>query len=412
MLKPSEIIKYYTNDEVRHRIVEFATNREVVGRYLNGSYSRRPGVLMYDTDILEMVKKGVSSFHASLERWTQPLLLATVDKKELSQIKLGWDLIIDIDCPILDYSREAAFLLKEALEFHDIKHYGVKFSGNTGFHFIIPFESFPEMIGDAETRLLFPDAARVILAYLREMMKDHLREYLLDIDSVDSIAKNLHKDVKDILANGVLDPFKVVEFDPVAISPRHLVRMPYVFNEKSGLISIPIDPSRIKTFSLEEARPENVDPSKSFMPKVEKNEAKELFLQAFSLDRKEQEPSGSVINIDKEIPLESFPPCIRNILNGLEDGRKRGLFLLINFLHAVKWPESKIKQTVLEWNKKNKEPLSNAYITSQLNYYKTHSYMPPNCDNPIYKNINVCTPDDTCKIIKNPLSYAVKRRRK
>ncbi|MBW3021022.1 hypothetical protein KY334_07035, partial [Candidatus Woesearchaeota archaeon] len=56
-------------------------------------------------------------------------------------------------------------------------------------------------------------------------------------------------------------------------------------------------------------------------------------------------------------------------------------------------------------------PLRDTYIKTQLSYYKSRGgKLPPNCESEAYyKGILVCNPDDLCKRIKNPISYAKAR---
>jgi hypothetical protein len=56
----------------------------------------------------------------------------------------------------------------------------------------------------------------------------------------------------------VFDPFKILSIDSILISSRHLFRMPYSINEKSYLVSLPIDPNKIMDFKKEMANPENL----------------------------------------------------------------------------------------------------------------------------------------------------------
>jgi len=63
-----------------------------------------------------------------------------------------------------------------------------------------------------------------------------------------------------------------------------------------------------------------------------------------------------------------------------------------------------------EWNKKNYSPLKKGYIQSQLIWHKRNiTRLPPNCDKPNYKELNVCKPDELCRQIKNPVNYSFKR---
>ena len=63
------------------------------------------------------------------------------------------------------------------------------------------------------------------------MVRDHLRARLEE-DELEVIAKNINLPVGELIVNGKLDPFKVVDIDTVLISSRHLCRMAYSQNEK------------------------------------------------------------------------------------------------------------------------------------------------------------------------------------
>ena len=102
------------------------------------------------------------------------------------------------------------------------------------------------------------------------------------------------------------------------------------------------------------------------------------------------------------------------ILNGLKDGRKRSLFILINFLTSVGWDYEKIEKLLWEWNKRNEEPLREVYILGQLRYHKQQrkKILPPNCSNTMYyKDFQVCLPDNLCSKIKNPVNYSIRKTR-
>jgi len=51
-----------------------------------GRFGKRPDVLQYPADVLELVKQGATSFHASEELWRNPLLLApSMSRKDIIQ---------------------------------------------------------------------------------------------------------------------------------------------------------------------------------------------------------------------------------------------------------------------------------------------------------------------------------------
>ena len=67
---------------------------------------------------------------------------------------------------------------------------------------------------------------------------------------------------------------------------------------------------------------------------------------------------------------------------------------------------NQIENEINEWNKKNIDPLKKGYIKAQLDWHKKQHKIipPPNCKE-YYKEIGVCSPDNLCTKIKNPLSY-------
>src|SRR3989344_9127692 len=104
-------LKYYKRPEIQKAIVAAASQREVAVRF-GESFGKRPDVLQYEGEILELVKQGATSFHVSEELWQDPMQLnASLHRKQLDDLRVGWDLVLDIDCPQLEYSGVAAHLV-------------------------------------------------------------------------------------------------------------------------------------------------------------------------------------------------------------------------------------------------------------------------------------------------------------
>jgi DNA primase large subunit len=199
--------------------------------------------------------------------------------------------------------------------------------------------------------------------------------------------------------------------------------MPYSLHEKSELVSIPIKKENVLSFDKERAKPENVKTEINFLDRnVQEGEATEILQKAIEIEEKEatnkrfqekmfssDKKSFDEYEIDQEaIPEEFFPPCIKNCHKGLEDGRKRVLFMLTNFLNSMNWSFDKIDDYLHKWNKTNEEELRENAIKTQLQYRKKRKkILPPNCDTQgYYKDLRICTPDDFCARIKNPAQYA------
>jgi DNA primase catalytic subunit len=422
----STLLKYYKRPEIQEALVSTAGRKEIAVSYGGTGYGKRPDALNYPRDVLEMVKQGATSFHCSEELWRNPLHIVTGMKpEELNELRLGWDLILDIDCPELEYSKIAADLLVQALRHHGVQHVSVKFSGNHGFHIGVPFEAFPETVNGKPIKDQFPDGPRKIAAYLQQMIKAPLAEKLLQKDAPAKIAEKIKKTSAELTKNGQFEPFNVLSIDTILIATRHLYRMPYSLNEKSGLVSVVIKPEEILSFDKKEASPEKVVPKMTYLDRndIIPGEAKKLIVQAFDFKSSTETPQEIKELVEKKrefepitdaIPEQYFPPCIQLISQGLKDGKKRALFVLINFLSSCGWPYDRIENYLVEWNKKNPEPLREVNIQGQLRYHKMMKKraLPPNCDNKAYMvDLGVCKPDGFCSKIKNPANYAIAKQR-
>ena len=227
------------------------------------------------------------------------------------------------------------------------------------------------------------------------------------------LAEKAGKPTSQLIKDGTFDPYSVLGIDTVLIASRHLLRMPYSLNEKKWLVSLPIREKDLDNFSIERAKPENVT---NFDIKflddsvVRPSEASQLLMQAFDwqIRTKERLSTKTPVKVEYEnkVPVEAFPPCLKCMLQGLPDGRKRSLFSMINFLKNAKWSWPAMEQFVYNWNNINKPPLKTGYVKSQLAWHSRSGQRipPPNCRE-FYKDIGVCNPDRICERIKNPLSY-------
>ena len=83
------------------------------------------------------------------------------------------------------------------------------------------------------------------------------------------------------------------------------------------------------------------------------------------------------------VPEDCFPPCIKLIMQGIQDGKKRACSLS-PFLAEVGWSSEMIEELVSEWNAKNPTPLRDAYVQGQLRAFNTSKRCPK------YKNEGYC----------------------
>ncbi len=487
-------LSYYKRSEVQEAIVREASNKECSVRFLNEGFGKRPDVLTYPNDVLELAKKKAASFHCSEELWYNPLAIETGMKKaDLDNLRLGWDLILDIDCPDWELSKLTTHMFIKALKDHGIKTIFCKFSGNKGFHIAVPFESFPKIIPfegkQIEFKNYFPDGAKSIALYLLSYITENyakvtekgvsfLDKFNFNFNHLDKIAEktghsttayrcsncktifedlpiqkkakyvcskcstvNAPKGNPDLIRcsscdfpiepsfeknvcpechktssfEKIFNFFAVVEVDTILIASRHLYRMPYSLHEGSQLVSIPINKDEVLQFEKNMANPKTISFNKKFMEreKAIPGEASSLVTSAFDFTFKQSSNKTKVrkeISIpEKAIPQKFFPPCIQNILLGLEDGKKRALFILINFLRSIGWNYENIETLVYEWNEKNPEPLREQYLKGQLFQIKKNKkvVLPPSCTNKdYYKALLICEKDEFCPRIKNPAHYS------
>lgn len=430
MLPLNITLSHYKRRDIQEEIIKAAENREIAVKY-NDKFGTRPDVLNNPNDVLELAKQKATSFHCSEELWSNALQLnPNMKKHETGELRIGWDLVLDIDCIFYEYSRIAADWVIKALKFNEVKSISCKFSGNKGFHIGIPFEAFPEKIGNEKTRNMFPDAARRIAFYIKELIKKPLGEEIMQYENnnfskiVEKTKENPNKITYheknrfgDNIAKLNAEPF--LNIDTILISSRHLYRMPYSLHETSGLVSVPLDPDTVLNFKKEYADPKNIKISEyRFLDRnnVVKGEAGKLLMQAFDFSANKEEEINVETKKDYEIkdamPEQFFPPCIKLLSAGLSDGKKRALFILINFLTSLGWDYKHIEDYLKEWNKKNNEPLRENYFLGQLKYHKTQKkkILPANCNNNMYYvDIGVCRPDNLCSKIKNPVSYSIRK---
>ncbi len=416
------VYDWYSRESVQKALLEFGRNREVVVVFGNKQFGKRPNVLQYPGDILQAVSEGAVAFHGSVERWSNPMNLDVgMTQEQLNSLRIGWDLLIDIDVSDFEVAKIATRCFVEALKDHGIKNFFVKFTGGKSFHIFLPFESFPQKINTVPTKEQYPEVAKKVTEYLKWYVEDDLKDSLLKRFDVKEISQRVGKSVEEISEDGELLPFKAITID--IFGSRHLFRLPYSLHESTLLVSVPLKEERVERFKKEYADPEKIDVDFAFLEKrAEFPEAEALVIEALdwasALSEEEEkvlpkEARRKRVKPGKPVPEEFFPPCIKAILSGLSDGRKRSVFTLVNFLRHMNWSFEEIEKRVFEWNEANKPPLRENYVKAQLrwNFRQERDLLPANCDHSLfYEDIGICKPDEVCegKKVKNPINYPFK----
>ncbi|MEK6899766.1 MAG: hypothetical protein AABX05_01450, partial [Nanoarchaeota archaeon] len=128
MLDKGICLRFYKRKDIQEAMIAHAKDKEIGVRYTD-SFGKRPDILTYPAEILELALRGVTSFHASEELWENPMYIdSNKSRKELDELRSGWDLVLDIDCKIFEYSRICAQLVIEFLRYCEVKDLSCKFS--------------------------------------------------------------------------------------------------------------------------------------------------------------------------------------------------------------------------------------------------------------------------------------------
>ncbi len=424
MVDFQKIYNYYSRESVQKALLEVAANREVVSVFKDGSFGKRPDLIQYAGDVIQAIAEGTIAFHGSVERWNNPMKLDVgMTKQDLDSLRQGWDIIIDPDVPDFEIGKLATKQIIEALKDNGLKNYSLKYSGGKGFHIGICAESLPEKINMQPINMLYPDLQQTVIEYIKWYIRDMLKEGLTALDTPAKLSQKVGKPLKDITNQDGIDPFKIVSMD--VFGSRHLFRLPYSLHEKSLLVSLPIKPEDLSKFEKEQALPEKVKVDEKFLiPKVALHDAEPLVVEAldwaskFKTEIKEELPKDRKFAKVKFVQEQYFPPCISSILKGVADGKKRSVFILVNFLRNMGWDLEKVEKKLSEWNEKNYPPLRTNYLRTQLRWHfrQDRNLLSPNCDNQnFYISMNVCNPDNFCKggseniTIKNPVNYPFRK---
>ncbi len=201
--------------------------------------------------------------------------------------------------------------------------------------------------------------------------------------------------------------------DLVLVAPRHLFRMPYSLHEKTALVSAVLTKEEMTRFTPRDANHLKIK-IRPYLPVTKSGIATKLLAEALAWRRTQDAQEAKVTQNSyagksfeeselKGVSEDMFPPAIKKLLEGLPDGKKRGLFILITFLRSCGFAPDYISTKVHEWNTKNQPPLKEGYIKSQLDWHfrQKKKILPPNYDNgAFYKDIGLISGKQD---VKNPL---------
>ncbi len=421
MVDLKKVWSWYSRESVQKALVEVGKSREVISVFQDGNFGKRPDVINYPTDVVQAVANGAVSFHGSVEQWSNPMeLVVGMVKPQMDKLRTGWSLLIDPDIKDFEIAKLVTIEISNTLTKHGVKNLSVKFTGGKGFHIGVPFESFPERVNLQSTTSLYPSLPQRIIEYIKWYCRDSLKEKLISLGDPENLAKRVDKSLNDIATDNELDPFKIISMD--IFGSRHLFRLPYSLHESTLLVSMPLNPEKLGKFEKSDAEIEKAKVDGKFLMPVERNDGEGLMVEAmdwaskYNLEVKQESFQPRKFVKIKEVPENLFPACIKHLLeNGLADGKKRALFILITFLRNMGWSDDKIDQRLYQWNEKNYPPLRSNYLRSQLRWHfrQDRNLLPPNCNNDVfYKQLglyDICCKEVDHTNVKNPVNIPLRR---
>ena len=192
-------------------------------------------------------------------------------------------------------------------------------------------------------------------------------------------------------------------------------------HEKTALASVVLKKEEINNFTPKDASPFKIKIF-NFYPNAREGEATALLDSALSWKKiqtgeEEQQIKRKLKKYEKlditGVSENIFPQPIKKLLNGLTDGKKRGLFVLITFFRSLNFSPDYINKKIREWNKLNNPPLKEGYIKSQIEWHlrQKRTILPPNYNNDnFYKDLNLL--DSYKPKAKNPIGEVLKIVRK
>jgi len=169
-------------------------------------------------------KNSILGIHVTIEKFSDPLLLA---EQSPDKLRVGWDLLIDLDTDNIQDAKRTALAVIALLNHFCINSVKVKFSGRRGFHIIIPGLAFHNFKTDREFITAYPNVPKAACRFIEACLKPEQK--------------------------------KGVTFDYEVYRPRHLMRLAYSLHEETGLVSMPVDVSKINGFDVNDAKQNNVD---------------------------------------------------------------------------------------------------------------------------------------------------------
>ena len=299
-LSPS-LNEFYRSEEVLEALLLQLKSREAWVRW-GGEPGPRPCVVESLDGLKELIFRkaalGIVEVFHSVELFSDPMKLEASDP---SQLRIGWDYVIDIDSEDLEAAKELTSALVNVLESFNIIP-KVKFSGRKGFHIIVSGMAFN----------IFKQS-------------DWLRAY-------DFLPSNI---TSFLLHSISPETRKTAKVDMQIYTPRRLLRCAYSLHH-SGYVSVPV--YDVANFKLKDAKPENVrEIDLGWIYHENRIEEGRKLLEVLRIWLEAREKSIAILNSMKKIKRTGETRSKQKHIKWIErlmekpvdDGRHRLLWLVI-----------------------------------------------------------------------------------
>lgn len=241
-------MEYYNRSDVKRAILDFAragdgsvvrecaffnSRAKGVQRYLNYGDAERGRPILFDSEaaLEEALREGASAFYCSYWRYAQP---------QESLHPLGHDLVWTIRATNggLRFAKEVTVAVLDALADCGLYEPWVKYSGELGFDLVIPLEAIPGDAWSGDLKAL-ADIQGALTSYIVSYLSERSAGFQLR-------TANSHISIGKGSDTCLLSELRL---------RRGLLLAPMSLNPRSGLVSLPLTPDRVASFSVLDASP-------------------------------------------------------------------------------------------------------------------------------------------------------------
>jgi len=254
-------MEYYKRSDVRRAILDFAnagdgsvvrecaffnSRAKGVQRYLSPGDTTRGQPILFDSEaaLEEALRAGASAFYCSYWRYDQP-------QEPLHP--LGHDLVWTIRATNggLRFAKEVTAAVLDALADCGLYEPWVKYSGELGFDLVIPLEAIPSDAWTDDLKTL-ADIQGALTSYIVSYLSERFAGFQVR-------TANPHISIGKASDTCLLSELRL---------RRGLLLAPMSLNPRSGLVSLPLTPEHVASFSVLDASPAGASANGWAVPQI------------------------------------------------------------------------------------------------------------------------------------------------